>query len=111
LLAPIIAPRFSKIVAYAIHGTAARARNSPIHASITARIADASMRGSVRSWRGEKQTTRQRPRSDCAFNSPLSAVANAGVDGTSAPKSLSKANVDGYGGLRSPLARALPGQR
>ena len=76
----------------------------------------ASICASVRSWRGEKQRTRQMPDCGSARSRSCGSTRRLGRParspaGSSAGKSLVKANVDAYAGLRSPFARALPGQR
>jgi hypothetical protein len=58
----------------------------------------ASMSGSaswarVRSWRGEKQTTRQVPRTGSTRNRGSTSATSACASGASAAKSLSKVNV------------------
>ena len=63
-------------------------------ASTTRRIAAASISARVRSCRGEKQRTRQRPVAGSATQQPvLVDRASAALAGSSAGKSLSKANV------------------
>ena len=67
--------------------------NSAAHASTTGRISGVAISASVRSWRGEKQSTRQRPVAGSATRRPLSSAGRASLPGSSAGKSLSKANV------------------
>ena len=74
------------------------------------RISGSLMPASVRSWRGEKQTTRQVPRVPSARNSPADTRASD-VSGRSAAKSLVNTNVASYAGLAAPLTRTLPGHR
>jgi hypothetical protein len=69
------------------------------------------MREIVRSWRGEKQTTRQIPGSASATIKSASLTQPSGVSGRSAAKSFSNTKVLVYRGLRAPPARVFPGHK
>ena len=70
LLAPIMAPRFSKICTWRISGMAPSSANWSAQTSTTRRRSAGSMLAMVRLWRGEKQTTRQSPGSGSTISSP-----------------------------------------
>ena len=95
LLAPIIAPRFSKICTQRISSSAPSARYSSVHTLTTGSISSTDIRASVRSWRGEKQTTRQRPLSLSATINPPRSTASPRASARNAGKSLAKTKVWG----------------
>src|SRR5271165_907756 len=84
LLAPIMAPRFSKICTCWTQSRAASEENCSVQTSTTSRNSTSDMRGIVRSWRGEKHTTRHNPASVSATRNPASFSAICGALGSSA---------------------------
>ena len=88
----MISPRFSKICTEATSGRAPRFTVSSTQASTTRSMSATAMRARVRSWRGEKQSTRQTP--DFAFgdDQPVLDPLRRRI-GRSAAKSLSKTKV------------------
>ena len=74
-------------------GSAPIVSTSRAQASTTGRMAGASISARVRSWRGEKQSTRQRPVAGSATSRPPSFTGATGLSGRRAAKSLSKAKV------------------
>ena len=107
--APIISPRFSKTWTHRYSRAELRGLVGPDvdDAADVRRI----HRPSVRSWRGEKQTTRQDPALALGAQQPVVELRRCDVSGRSAAKSFVKTNVSAYRGLTSPLARVLPGHR
>jgi hypothetical protein len=93
LLAPIIAPRFSKICTARMLSCASSLMNSSRQSATTLAMSSTLMRASVRSCRGEKQTTRQTPDSPSATSRPDSFMPSVAAIGCSAAKSLSKAKT------------------
>src|ERR1035437_6450322 len=81
LLAPIMAPRLSKICTYWISGRAPSSRYCSTHMSTTLRRSGASMLAMVRLWRGVKQTTRHSPGSDSLTSRPSLSKRSSGVPG------------------------------
>ena len=61
--------------------------------STTARICATGISGSDRSWRGEKQMTRQVPGTETARKSGSPSSSTTGTSGRNAAKSLVKTNV------------------
>ena len=74
-------------------GSAPIVSTSRAQVSTTGRMAGASISASVRSWRGEKHRTRQRPVAGSATRRSSSFTGAMGLWGRRAAKSLSKANV------------------
>src|SRR5579885_3198369 len=72
LLAPMSAPRFSKICTQDVAGAAPSSAVSWAQAPTTAQISSTERSGRVRWCFGEKQSTRQRPLSGAATSRPLS---------------------------------------
>jgi len=70
LLAPMSAPRFSKICTCFTQGASPNSWYCCVHTSTTRFTSSCFMRGMVRSWRGEKHTTRQIPLSTLATIKP-----------------------------------------
>jgi hypothetical protein len=90
---PIIAPLFSKTWTYRMEGSAPRTVVSSAQTSTTGRMSPGAIRARVRSWRGEKHTTRHRPVAGSETRSPPPSVAGAALAGRRAGKSLSNTYV------------------
>jgi hypothetical protein len=89
LLAPIIAPRFSKISTWLTPTRAPSSAHWSVQVSTTRLTSICSICPKVRSCRGEKQTMPQIPRSLSASSSSCCSSWSGGVSGFSAAKSLS----------------------
>jgi hypothetical protein len=89
--APIISPLFSNTCTQRYRRPSSMTCST--QASTTWRIAGTGISARVRSCRGEKQITRQVPRSPHALSKGCGAISPIGVSGSSAGKSLVKTNV------------------
>ena len=82
--------RFEQVVV----STALSSRYCSAHTSMRVRFSVVAIRANVRSCRGEKQTTRHRPRSLCAASKPSCSSEHAGVSAVRAAKSFSNTKVE-----------------